>query len=273
MSIRIPVGLCAVSALILLSAAFPAEARRRSVGKGTFVVTPPPPPPTGGCHTFGLVKNGTKATYRSTSSSGTANYTINYVSMTQTQTKTTQTVSTPQGNAEATTTVDDEIIGTLRATKHIDVQTVITVPVLGKLTTEVDIDFLPSLVTGPAAGWCAGNTWTVPTSNETIVTKAPFATPITTFAVAVGGTGEVLAVGESVTVPAGTFRTVKYRSVFLANNVVSPSVSWMSMDHNVLVKQDSYDASGTNIVTATQLTNLVSPSGLVQLPGLEAEQD
>jgi hypothetical protein len=260
MSIRIPVGLCAVSALVLL-AAFPADARHRAVRKTPALA------PSGGCHTFSLVKAGTKATYLSTTPNGSANYTITYISDTPTQTKTTQTVSTPQGNAEAVTTIDGEVVGLLRGMKHIDVTTTITVPVLGKMTTEIDIDFVPTLVLGPAAGWCVGNTWTVAPSTETIVTKAPFVTPVTSIQTTVGGTGEVLAVGEMVTVPAGTFRTVKYRGVLVANNTVQQAITWTSMDHSIVVKQDAYE-NGV-IVTATQLTNLISPATILQLPGLE----
>ena len=106
--------------------------------------------------------------------------------------------------------------------KHIDIDST-TVPVVGKLTTEVDIDFVPSLVLGPAAGWCVGNTWNVAPVTETIVTKSPFGVPVTTIVTTIGATGEVLAVGESSPSPAGTFKTVKYRGITVAGNTVQPS--------------------------------------------------
>lgn len=232
----------------------PAEGqRRRAVRKTPALVTPGSQ-----CHTFSLVKAGLKATYLSTKTTTTdsATYTITYISDTPTQTKTTQVVSTPQGNADAVTTIDTEVVGLLRGMKHIDVTSSITVPVLGKLTTEVDIDFVPTLILGPAAGWCVGNTWNVAPVTETIVTKAPFVTPVTTIVTTVGGQGEVLAVGESVTVPAGTFLTVKHRNVLFANDTVQPAITWTSMDHSIVVKQDAYDSVTGVIVTATQLTNL-----------------
>jgi hypothetical protein len=72
----------------------------------------------------------------------------------------------------------------------------------------------------------------------------------------VASQGEVLAVGDMVTVPAGTFATVKYRGVYFANNTIQTSITWTSMDHAIVVKQDSFDpATGVN-VTATQLTAL-----------------
>jgi hypothetical protein len=249
--LRVATRLLVVSLLAVVLVT-PAEgARRRAVGKAK---TPSNPP--GQCHTFGLVRPGLKASYVSTTSNGSASYTITYISDAPTQTVTTQVVSTPQGNADARTTVDGEIVGTLRALKHIDLTTTITLPVVGTLSTEVDIDFVPSLAAGPAAGWCVGNTWSVPPVTETIVTRAPFVTPITTTVVTAASTGEVLAVGDTVSVPAGSFRTVKYRGVFVAADTVQTAITWVSMDHNIVVKQDSIDPATGTITTATQLTAL-----------------
>lgn len=250
-SSRIAARISAVALLVMILV-IPVEAqKRRAVGKHLAAANP-----SGQCHTFAFVRTGLKASYLSTTSNGSATYTITYLSDTATQTKTTQVVSTPQGNADAVTTIDGEVVGLLRAMKHIDVTTSITVPVVGKLTTEVDVDFVPSLVLGPAAGWCVGNTWNVAPVTETVVTKAPFVLPVTTIVTTVGGQGEVLAVGEMVTVPGGTFATVKYSGVLLANNTVQRATTWTSMDHSIVVKQEAYDAVSGAIVTATQLTNL-----------------
>jgi hypothetical protein len=249
MSIRSASRLLALSFFAVLMVVS-AEGRQRAVRHTPAAgVTPGP------CHTFALVRPGLKASYLSTTPNGSATYTITYISDTPTQQKTTQVVSTPQGDANAVTTIDGEVSGLLRGMKHIDISTSITLPVVGTMTTEVDIDFVPSLILGPAAGWCVGNTWSVAPVTETVVTKAPFVLPVTSITTTVGGDGEVLAVGEMVTVPAGTFRTVKYRGVTFANNTTQESITWTSMDHSIVVKQDSFDANGVN-VTATQLTNL-----------------
>ena len=239
--------------LVAVLMVFSAEGQKQRAVRKTpavGVVTP------GACHTFALVRPGLKATYLSTTPNGSATYTITYISDTPTQTKTTQVVSTPQGNANAVTTIDGEVVGLLRGMKHIDITTTMTVPVLGTLTTEVDVDFVPSLILGPAGGWCVGNTWNVAPVTETITTKAPLVPPVTSIVTTVGGTGEVLAVGEMVTVPAGTFRTVKYSGVLIANNTVQPSITWTSMDHSIVVKQDALDPVTGAVVTATVLTNL-----------------
>jgi hypothetical protein len=258
MSIRNVSRLLVVS-LVALILVVPAEGqRRRAVGKhlGSVVTTPQ-------CHTFGFVKAGLKASYVSTTPTASANFTITYISDTATQTKTTQVVTTPQGSADAVTTLIGESLGTLRGIKHIDVDTTVTVPVLGKLTTEINVDFVPSLIAGPLDGWCVGNTWNVPPVTETITTNIPFApAPSPIVRTTVGSTGEVLAVGESVTVPAGTFNTVKYKGV-LVGEAVQPAITWVSMEHNIVVKQDSLDAVTGAIVNATRLTNLVVPPASV----------
>jgi hypothetical protein len=254
--------------MALLALPLAASGRRRTVRKTPAVGVPTNPG--GDCHTFGLVKSGLKATYLSTTSNGSAAYTITYISDTPTQTKTTQVVSTPQGNADAVTTIDGEVVGLLRGMKHIDVSTSITVPILGKVTTEVDVDFTPSLVLGPAEGWCVGKTWNVAPVTETVVTKAPLQTPITNIMTTVGGTGEVLAVGENVTVPAGVFKTVKYRGVLVANNSVQPAITWASMDHSIVVKQQSLDPVTGAVTTNTELTGLVVPANVLHLPDTEA---
>lgn len=242
----------ALSILLLSLSAATAEAaggRRRAVGKPASGA-----PSTGGdCHTFGFVQAGRKASYRSTTSNGSADYTITWISDTATQTKTTQVVSTPQGNANAVTTIDGEVVGNLRGMKHIDITTSITVPVVGTLTTEVDVDFVPSLVLGPADGWCVGKTWNVAPVTETITTKAPFVTPTNQIVTTVGGTGEVLAVDDIVTTPAGTFHTVKYKGITVANNTAQPSITWTSKELNIVVKQQAFDAVTGAITTDTIL--------------------
>jgi hypothetical protein len=242
-----------VVSLFALSMVVPAEAgprRRAAGGKGPVVSAPGDE-----CHTFGFVKAGLKASYLSTTPNGSATYTITYIFDNATQTKTTQLVNTPQGTATAVTTIDGEVVGLLRGMKHIDVQTSLTVPVLGTVTTEVDIDFVPSLVLGPAQGWCVDNTWDVAPVTETITTKAPFVLPVTNIVTTIGGQGKVLAVGDIVTAAGQDFKTVKYRGISFVNNTVQESITWTSMDHAIVVKQQAFDANGT-IVTDTILTDL-----------------
>lgn len=226
----------------------PAEAqKRRAVRSGPPVVTPP----AGSCHTFGLVRPGLKATYHATGS-GEADFTITYVSDAPTLTVTTQKVTTAQGVTDVQTRLDGEIVGNLRGLKHINVKGSTVVPVLGTITTETDIDFVPSLVMGPAAGWCVGNTWTTPAVTETIVNKTP-AGQNQQIVTTIASTGEVLAVNDIVTVPGGQFNTVKYRGAAVSGTSVQSTITWVSMQHNIVVKQETLDAAG-NVTSTLHLT-------------------
>lgn len=238
-------------ALALLAVA-PAEAqRRRAVRSGPVVA----PPPQAQCHTFGLVAPGRKASYSATNTSGgTANFTITWVSDTLTKTVTTQKVTTAQGTADVSTVLDGEVFGQLRGLKHINLKTTMTVPILGSVTTEVDIDFVPSLTQGPADGWCVGNTWSVPPVTETIVTKTPGIPTQTQVVTTVASTGEVLAVGEPVAAAGRTFQTVKYRGALVNGSQVQTAITWVSMEYNVVVKQETLE--GSNVTSTLILTSL-----------------
>lgn len=239
-----------ISIVLALSFAPGALAKRRSVRSAPAA----PAPPAGNCHTFGLVAAGTKATYLSTTSGGNATFTITWISDTPTQTHTTQKTTTAQGTTDVDTVLDGEVVGNLRGLKHIHTKSVTPIPVIGSSTIEVDIDFVPSLIAGPAQGWCTGATWTISPVTETVVTRGTIPLP-TQIVTTVGSTGEVLAVGESLTTPAGTFQTVKYRSAQVNGSNVQPSITWVSMEYNIVVKQDTLDAAG-NVTSTTTLQSI-----------------
>ncbi len=243
-----PKHLLALLMLVLALAPLTEAQRRRAVRSPGSV------PQSGNCHTFALVRAGLVAGYRSTAPSGTVTFQVTYLSDTPTQTKTTQKVQAPTGNADVETALDGEVVGNLRGLKHINVKTTMTVPVLGTVTGTTDVDFVPSLLAGPAAGWCVGETWTIAPVTETIVTTG-FASAPPVIVTTIASTGEVLAVGENVTVPAGTFRTVKYRSAIASGTSVQPAITWTSMDHSIVVKQDTLDAAG-NVTSTTELVSL-----------------
>jgi hypothetical protein len=245
------VAFIALSILITAAPTASAAGRRRAAKAPAAAVTNPPP---GGCHTFGFVRAGLFASYNSVAQSGNASFTITYISDTATQTRTTQRTVTAQGNADAETRLDGEVVGNLRALKHIYIKVTTVVPVLGATSIETDIDFVPSLIAGPVDGWCPGAKWTVNPSTQTVVVKSLAGTQQFVNQV-IGSEGEVLAVGESVTVPGGTFNTVKYKSAIVSGNSVQPAVTWVSMEHNIVVKQDTLDASGA-VTSVTELQSV-----------------
>jgi hypothetical protein len=237
-----------VSLAVALGLAGHASAAKR---RAVRAVAPPSAP--AGCHTFALVRAGLKATYLSTTPGGNVTFTITWISDTPTQTRTTQKVTTPQATADVETTIDGEVVGLLRGMKHIYTKNITPIPGVGSSTLEVDIDFVPSLLAGPAAGWCVGNTWTISPVTETITTKSSFGPPIPPQVITtIASQGEVLAVGESVTVPAGTFQTVKYRHATVSGTSVQPAITWTSMEHSIVVRQETFDTSG-NLTSTTTL--------------------
>ncbi len=234
-------------ALFLAPVTFAAARRHAAIPPATQA-------PSGDCFTFGLVAPGTKASYLSTTSGGNVNFTITWLSDTPTQTKTTQHVVTPQATSDVETTLDGVVQGTLRGLQHFHIKTTTAVPLLGNTIVESDAGFVPALVAGPAAGWCTGATWTAPATTETIVTQS-IVGQTSQIVTTIASEGSVLAVGESITVPGGTFRTVKYKSSIVSGTSVQPAITWVSMDRSIVVKQDSLDAAG-NVTSSTQLTGV-----------------
>lgn len=240
-----------VLSLLAVCLVAPAEAQRRRAVR--FITTPVAG---GQCHTFGLVAAGLKASYLSTTPSGNVTFQITYVSDTPTRAHTTQSVQAPSGNAEVVTILEGEVLGAIRTLRHVNVKTTSVVPVVGSVTTEADINYAPSLAAGPVDGWCVGNTWntTLSPSVQTVVTRPPFGPP-TTITQNAASEGEVLAVGEVRTAAGRQFNTVKYRSVSRVGTSVETSVTWVSMEHNIVVRQETLDAAG-NVTSVTELTAL-----------------
>lgn len=227
--------------------------RRRAVRPG------PPAVNTGDCATFSPIRVGLKAGYSVTSAAGNSTFTVTFVSDSATQTRTTQTVSTPASTSTVETTLDYENVAgisiTLRATKHTNVKTTTTTPFVPiAISAEVDVTFVPSLVLGPAAGWCAGVKWAIPATTETIVSTSSAGTA-TSVVTTVQGEGEVLAVNEQITTAAGTFSTVKSRSVLVSGSSVSPAISWNSIQNGITVRQQTLDANGA-VTSTVELTSI-----------------
>jgi hypothetical protein len=236
-----------VALALFMLASGAAEAQKRRAVRSPAVA----PPPAGNCHTFGLVRAGLIASYQS---SPPTNFTVTYIQDTLTKTITKQRVTTPQATADADTIIDGEVVGNLRGIRHINVKASTPVPVLGTIVIETDIDFVPSLIAGPLDGWCVGNKWNIPPVTETVIVKSPIAPPTNRIVTTIGSEGEVLAVGETIVVPAGSFRTVKYKGIVVTDGNVQTAITWVSMDHNIVVRQETYE--GTTVTSTVELTSI-----------------
>jgi len=241
---RLIVPIVVVAALL---AAGNAEAQKRRA-----VRAPSTTPPTSTCHQFGLVRQGLIATYQTNPPS---TFTVTYIQDTLTKTVTKQKVITAQATTDVDTILDGEVSGNLRGLKHINIKATTAVPVLGSLTIETDVDFVPSLIAGPADGWCVGNKWSIPAVTETVTVKSPIAPPTNQIKTTVASEGEVLAVNETVVVPAGSFQTVKYKGVQVTDGNVQTAITWVSMQHNIVVKQQTLDGNGA-VTSTLELTAL-----------------
>lgn len=234
-----------------------AQTRRRPVrwGGGTT------PPPSGGCFTFNNVRAGLKASYRTVGKDGTVTFQVTYLSDNDTQTKVTQKVQSPGPtgtvNTDAETTMDWEAVsvtgGTGRALKKFYLKSTSVVQGFN-LVTETTSTFVPSLLTGPKS-WCAGATFRVPPTNQTVVTKSTPGGTTTVLNVTNENTIKIISIAEAVTVPAGTFDTVRHDGVAIAGSVVNPVTVWTSKQHSVLVKQLTYNAQG-QLENTTELLSI-----------------
>ncbi|HJQ39392.1 MAG TPA: hypothetical protein VKB93_19800 [Thermoanaerobaculia bacterium] len=242
-----PVGLVILILVLVLDAS--AASRRRAVRSPGGAS---PNPGTGDCITYGSPRIGMKASYLTTTAQGNVTFQVTYVSETPTQARTTQKVQTPQGNSDVETRMDFETVPAafdLRALKHLYVKST-TVAAGFPFTVETDIDFVPSMVLGPASGWCVGAKWSVPATTETITVRS-IAGPQNSTQTTIATEGEVLAI-EDVTTPAGTFRCLKYRGTTASGTSVSPTINWNSIEHWITVRQEALDANGN----VTQVTTL-----------------
>lgn len=246
----------AVIALLLLALATSASAQRRRTVKHPSAAAPSNPT-TGNCATYAPIRIGMKASYAVTADSGNITYTVTYLSDTGSRATTTQHIVTPQAVADAETTMDFENVPgaqfDLRALKRLYVKTT-TVAQGFPFVIETDIGFNPSMVLGPLGGWCAGAKWNVPATVQTITNKSMAGTQTLT-QTTIAYEGEVLAVGVMVTTPAGTFRTIKSKTLQATSTAVTPTIAWNSIDHNITVRQESLDASG-RVIQVTELTKL-----------------
>lgn len=95
--------------------------------------------------------------------------------------------------------------------------------------------FRPGLVSDPAVRGCAGRSWPIPP-----VTASYQSTKTTASAPTPAGTLKIVAIRERVTVPAGTFDTVRY-----IRTSQSTDEYWKSIEHGVVVRHIATLPMGT----------------------------
>jgi hypothetical protein len=223
-----------------------------TISTAAAVVNPPPNPPvTGDCVTIPFMRAGLVLGYRTSDGSYSSVQTILSDSASRTEMH-------DQANAGGTpedidTTVDYVTQGDLRAITHaLSKATVHAGPLT--VVANTDITYSPALVISPVSSYCAGATFVIPGTTQTVSVTGTIPGP-TTSSTRAATTGEILAVRDSFTTAAGTFSTVKYRSTQGGNTTdVAYSIAWVDIATGVLVRQQEIGPSGNTV----QILDLIS---------------
>ena len=183
----------------------------------------------GDCVTIGKPASSTDYNYERRDSSGTVTqYTQRWEEVTDTGARLRATRRDARG---VTTTeliqnehhiVDD--VGVIEVTTTSDAGGRVT----GRTT------FRPGAMGDPAFRACAGRSWSIPAVTATYASGQR-----TTSAQTYAGTMTIVAVRESVTVPAGQFDAVRYTRTLAAPTGRSVDEYWKSIEHGVVVKHTS----------------------------------
>ncbi len=112
------------------------------------------------------------------------------------------------------------------------------------------VTFRPARISDPASRVCSARTWTIPPVTVSTVGSQGGVSEMTTDP----GSGRVISVRESVTVPAGTFQTVHYEKIFDGANGRVVEETWQSIADGVSVKYTHAGPAGvaTQVLTGTR---------------------
>ena len=202
MTKRLPAAAVVAGLTVALAHATPHEPQGRATGSD--------------CVTIGKPKPDLVYTYRHVESTGNSTETTQqWESVTETGSRV--KITGPAGSMSQVNEhriVDD--VAVLQRTTKLDAYG----------TPSESTAFSPGLISDPAFRACAGRSWTIASVAATFRSsriKATSATP--------AGTLRIVALRERITVPAGTFDTVRY-----VRTSQSTDEYWKSLEHGVIVK-------------------------------------
>jgi len=204
-------------------------------------------PGNGNCVAVGPPAEGTVANYQTVSTQqggqSVLDFTTEYVAVSNTQITTRQTSEANIGGLQSTSETDStsnfEVDGDLIYTTSVSTSTTSTIPNFGTSTQGIEISYSPRLFNGPASTYCEMQQWTVGTVSQSTTSTPPImGQPATVVSDTSPVNATVLSVNESVTVPAGTFNTVKWELGF-GGSVTS--VNWFDPDTGLNIKVETFD--------------------------------
>jgi hypothetical protein len=217
--------------------------------------SPVPPGGAGNCVTVSLIAPGRKSVHRVTDASGGLLWTMDttYVSDSLTDGVESAVAHTAGGDSKIDSHFTFIAQNGLRSLTRSVSQATTSAAGFDILVT-TDSTFSTPMPIGPLSDWCAGATWAIPATTQTVVIGGTVPGP-TQVINRPANTGSITAVNETVTVAAGTFQTVHYRGV---QGITDPKVQatnvWITMD-GIVVKEEDLDSTG-NVTARVELTSL-----------------
>ena len=193
----------------------------------------------GNCVNISLPASGTRQTFNVSANGaavGTVNTTYNSIGDTQSNTTTHSELST-QGISTVTDSTEVqkyEITANKIYVSSVEVSGTSTVagfsiPVSSTITNT------PAQLLGPAKVYCEGETWTAPSVSQSVVANGFNTTSQTEVS-----NGKVVSINESVTVPAGTFTTVRMERTESSGK----TIHWLGTSNGLTIKQQTFDNGG-----------------------------
>jgi hypothetical protein len=207
-------------------------------------------PPSGDCVTLPFMRAGLVLGYRTSDGSYVSTQTVISDNATHTELHDVATVSGISEDIDST--FDYVVQGDLRAVTH--ALSKATVHSVINVLANTDITYSPGLVISPVSNFCAGATFAIPATTQTVALTGTIPGP-TTVSQRPATIGTILAVRESLTTAAGTFSTVKYKSTQGASSTVSYSFGWYDITTGVLVRQQEFGPTD-NLVQTLDLTSI-----------------
>jgi len=199
----------------------------------------------GDCVTVGRPKLGVKYAFHFTDPAGTVSTsTTEYLAVSDTSLRLRLTHSGAFGTVErvndSTVRVEDDLVV---------VEKMVSSGTNERGAFQNTVTFQSARIGDPASRVCGGRTWSIPSVAVSTMGSQGGSSEMTTDA----GSGRVISVRESVTVPAGTFRAVHYQKISDGAHGHVVEETWLSISDGVAVKYTHEEPAGvaTQVLTGT----------------------
>src|SRR5262245_11684785 len=181
------------------------------------------------CVTISPAKLNVQYSFRYTDSAGTISASsIEFLAISDTSVRLRLTQVGRSGATEAVSETTQRVVDDLVVTDR-----VVSTGVNPSGSFRTTVTYQPGMVGDPASRVCSGRTWTIPAVTVSTAATSGRSSETKTDA----GSGRMVSVNESVTVPAGTFLTVHYEKTFTtASGGRIVQDIWQSITDGVTVK-------------------------------------